>query len=377
MASGPCNDRWCRDFTARILPVEWKVAKHPKQKGFVEPLGVAALCFTEVATGGTFKFFDFTLVNCSKKEISISGLSDSGLQTTVSIFARAQNYDQLLVLLRSLQTQNDDLFSTERIPPAALATSSASISFLNHYLVMVATALNTRPSSSILGANRNRFLAVLRLLTRSGAGSSERANQNIALPNSEMGMKANSIPSQERNELEANERAMSLPFKIDSHRRLLAELGVNIHSNSEVTNIQKLQNGLSDVDYKETQAEIKKVYKPAYLLPKTVEDNQRTSCYTQRLEKIIRNAKSLCGAISNQDSNDKTAQEVVRSTTIPCGIMNLSDMSIAHSICHGPAEDRSPLDVSHTPGSAKFLKRPAMSVFNATVEDIPDLTTPL
>lgn len=385
MARDPYDDRWYRDFTTRILPVEWKVAKRSKQKGFVEPLGVAALCFTDVVTGDTFKLFDFTLASCNKKEVNICGIADCGIQTTVSIFARYQNHDHLMVLLNCLQPNNSDMCSKERVPATTLPTDSTSRKFLNHYLTKAATALDARPSSNIPGVDRDRFLAVMRLITRRSANSSKADKHNIlSSANTEIGADVNTASSQEKEEYEAIKRAMSLPFKIEAHKKLLVELGVcNNFSDSndpKMTNIQKLQAGILDVHHKETLLELRKVYKPAYMLYGTVDSNQGNKCYTQRLGAIVDDARSLCDIPSNRDNNGETTHEheVVRSSTCPCGLIDLSDIRAAHSTQRRSAgEGKSRLDTNHVPGSAKFLRRPIISAFNATVEDIPDLTTPL
>ncbi|EFO63706.1 Hypothetical protein GLP15_4815 [Giardia lamblia P15] len=368
MALDPYGDRWYRDFTVRILPVEWRVAKQSKQKGFVEPLGVAALCFTEITTGETFKLFEFTLASCTKKEINVFGILDSGIQTTVSIFARSQNYNQLLVLLKCLQTHDGEVYSTERIPPTTLATDSTPSKFLNHYLAKVATVLNVRPSSSIPEVERNRFLAVMRLIIRRSTNSNKPIKQHGTQPDT---------PTE--TDTEAGDGTMLLPSRIEAHKKLVAEMGIyNDFSDSEMPHIQKLQIGLLDIDHKGILLELGKAYKPAYLLPKTTETDHRNERYTQRLEEIIRNAESLCNVIENQNSNSGIVHEVVRSNTRPCGMISLSDMSAVHSAQdHSPVGDRATLDGNHVPGSAKFIKRPAISTFNATVEEIPDLTTPL
>ncbi|KAE8303527.1 hypothetical protein GL50803_0014762 [Giardia duodenalis] len=363
MALDPYGDRWYRDFTVRILPVEWKVAKQSKQKGFVEPLGVAALCFTEVATGETFKLFEFTLVSYTKKEINVSGISDSGIQITVSIFARSQNYSQLLVLLECLQSRDSDAYSAERIPPATLATDSTPSKFLSHYLTKAAAALDTRPSCGIPEIERDRFLAVMRLIIRRCSATSNKPPDTAIEADAEAG------------------DVMLLPSRIEAHRRLLVEMGIcNDLSNSEMSHMQKLQVGLPDVDREEILLELGKAYKPAYLLPKTTKTSHRDERYTQQLEEVIRNAESLCNEIDNQDNSNGTACEVVRSNARPCGMINLSDMSAVHSARdrdHDPVGDRAALGSNHVPGSAKFIRRPVISTFNATVEEIPDLTTPL
>lgn len=393
MARSPYDggDHWCKDFTTRILPVEWRVAKQSKQKGFVEPLGVAALCFTDVATGNTFKFFDFTLVSCNKKEINISGTSDSSLQTTVSIFARAQNYDQLLVLLNCLQQNNSNMYSKERIPATALDTGSISRKFMNHYFSKAAAALDARPSSSIPEIDRNRFLAVMKLITRGSTTNDETKKNGTMLSNvgTEIDIDTDTTFSQEKKEFEAIEKAMSLPFRIEAHKKLLVELGIctdsSYSNDSKMTNIQKLQAGLLDICHKEILLELRNGYNPAYMLHGTIDSNQDSRCYTQKLEAIINNAKCLYNVTRSQvdteeDNNEEVTceHEVVRSGAPYCGVINLSDMTMSHSNQrHSVKGGKGPLDTNHVPGSAKFLRRPAISAFNATVEEIPDLTTPL